>query len=114
MNRTQNSHALNSLHAAARLLGGLLLLHAWLGSASPAVAQEDGEDNGPKGGRLPPVRGPTLSPALRDRVPALRDRADDIPLLRVFAHHAPHRRQHDAVIQRFREELVAAAQPSFA
>ncbi len=31
------------------------------------------------------------------------------PLLRLYIHGAPHRRQHVAVIQRYRDELVAAA-----
>jgi Holliday junction resolvase RusA-like endonuclease len=30
------------------------------------------------------------------------------PLLRLYIHGAPHRRQHTAVIQRYRDELVAA------
>ena len=36
-------------------------------------------------------------------------RADDIPLLRLYVHGAPHRRQHTAVIERYRIELLAAA-----
>lgn len=32
------------------------------------------------------------------------------PLLEFYIHSAPHRRQHLAVLQRYREELVAAAQ----
>ena len=39
----------------------------------------------------------------------LVQRADDLPLLRMYVHGAPHRRQHVAVIQRYREEIVAAA-----
>lgn len=36
-------------------------------------------------------------------------RQDDLPLLRMYVHGAPHRRQHVAVIQKYREEIVAAA-----
>ena len=32
-----------------------------------------------------------------------------MPLLRLYVHGAPHRRQHTAVIERYRDELVAAA-----
>ena len=31
-----------------------------------------------------------------------------LPLLRLFIHWAPHRRQHTAVLQKYREELVRA------
>lgn len=36
-------------------------------------------------------------------------RHDDLPLLRMYVHGAPHRRQHVAIIQKYREEIVAAA-----
>ena len=36
-------------------------------------------------------------------------RADDVPLLRLYVHGAPHRRQHPAVLDRYRLELLAAA-----
>jgi hypothetical protein len=39
-----------------------------------------------------------------------KERPNDVPLLRIYAHDAPHRRQHYQVIQKFREELVRAAQ----
>ena len=36
-------------------------------------------------------------------------RADDMPLLRLYIHGAPHRRQHQAVLEDYRAELLAAA-----
>lgn len=36
-------------------------------------------------------------------------RDDQLPLLRMYIHHAPHYRQHFAVIAKFRDELTAAA-----
>lgn len=40
---------------------------------------------------------------------ALKERVDDVPLLRLYIHGAPHRRQHIQVIHRYRDELVKAA-----
>lgn len=37
------------------------------------------------------------------------ERGDDLPLLRFYVHHAPHRRQHHRVIAMYRDELVTAA-----
>lgn len=37
------------------------------------------------------------------------ERGDDLPLLRFYIHHAPHRRQHWKVIAQYRDELTAAA-----
>lgn len=37
------------------------------------------------------------------------ERVGDLPLLRLYVHHAPHRRQHWRVIEAYRVELVAAA-----
>ena len=34
------------------------------------------------------------------------------PLLRLFVHEAPHRRQHRAILQKYREELVRACEAS--
>ena len=37
------------------------------------------------------------------------ERPGDLPLLRLYVHGAPHRRQHREVISRYRKELVEAA-----
>lgn len=37
------------------------------------------------------------------------ERENDLPLLRLYVHNAPHRRQHHRVIAQYRDELVAAA-----
>jgi general secretion pathway protein D len=47
--------------------------------AGAARAQEPDDEPGSKRGGFPPVRGPTLNPALRDRVPMLKDKGALIP-----------------------------------
>lgn len=42
----------------------------------------------------------------------LVERENDLPLLRIYIHNAPHRRQHHQVIARYRDDLVAAARAS--